>query len=265
MNPPRLLHSPALRRTVGRGFITTLLIIAVGSALGAVALSPVVVERIGDASDAQWQRLSNVGQAYGAASAMLSVFALLGVAVSLILQSRENRAAREQARRALHFELLKMAMDDPFYLRVWGPFAPDDTDEYREHMYANLIISHWQMDWNVGTLDEKHLREVSAVFFRGEIGYRFWSNIRAIRLKAEGGRRRHRRFFHILDQEWQAATPAEPAREAPGTTPASATPAVSTARPSRAVCLGSLAAFAMGAVIGAGIAVGTLRRRRPFR
>jgi hypothetical protein len=64
-------------------------------------------------------------------------------------------------------------MDDPFYLRVWGPFAADETDQYREHMYANLIVSHWQMDWDVGTLDEQHLREVAAVFFQGEIGLRF--------------------------------------------------------------------------------------------
>jgi hypothetical protein len=95
----------------------------------------------------------------------------------------------------LHFELLKMAMDDPFYLRVWGPFAPADTDRYREHMYANLIISHWQMDWNVGTLDERHLREVSAVFFQGEIGHRFWRDVREMRMKAEGRGRRRKRFL----------------------------------------------------------------------
>jgi ABC-type sulfate transport system permease subunit len=111
MSTTRLLQSPALRRAVGRGFITVLLIIAIVGAFGGVALSPAVIGHVSNTSDAQWQRLSNIGQTYGAASAMLSVLALIGVAISLILQSRETRAAREQARRALHFELLKMAMD----------------------------------------------------------------------------------------------------------------------------------------------------------
>ena len=132
--------------------------IAVIGALGSVAVSSLVVEHIGLADDEQWQRFSNIGQTYGAASAMLSVLALIGVAISLIMQCRESKASREQARRALHFELLKMAMDDPFYLHVWGPFAPPDTDLYREHMYANLILTHWQMDWDVGAIDEEHLR-----------------------------------------------------------------------------------------------------------
>ncbi|MFD0519407.1 DUF6082 family protein [Paractinoplanes durhamensis] len=197
--------------------------VAIISALGGVALTPTLIGRLGPvgtpAAEAEWQRLGNVGQTYGAASAMLSVLALLGVAISLILQARESRAAREQARRALHFELLRMAMDDPFYLAVWGPFAPADTDRYREHMYANLIVSHWQMDWDVGTLDEEHLREVAAVFFQGPIGHRFWGNTRELRAKAERRHRKRWRFHTILDDEWRKAqvrAPAEPAREHSG-------------------------------------------------
>jgi hypothetical protein len=158
----RLLRSPALRRTASRGVVIVLLVLAIIGALGSVALSPLLLERLGPVdtfeAQAEWQRLGNIGQTYGAASAMLSVLALLGVAVSLMMQARESRAAREQARRALHFELLRMAMDDPFYLAVWGPFAPADEDRYREHMYANLIVSHWQMDWDVGTLNEEQRR-----------------------------------------------------------------------------------------------------------
>lgn len=205
--PGHLLRSPALRRAAARGFVIVLLVLAILGALGSVALSPALMNRFGPVgtpeTQAEWQRLSNIGQTYGAASALLSVLALLGVAVSLVMQARESRAAREQARRALHFELLRMAMDDPFYLAVWGPFAPSDKDLYREHMYANLIVSHWQTDWDVGTLDEEHLREISAVFFQGPAGHRFWGNTRDMRLKAERRHRKRGRFIRILDDEWR--------------------------------------------------------------
>jgi hypothetical protein len=40
-------------------------------------------------------RLSDVGQAYGAVSAVVSGLALLGVAVSLVIQQRQNRMTEE--------------------------------------------------------------------------------------------------------------------------------------------------------------------------
>ena len=42
---------------------------------------------------------------------VLSVLALGGVAVSLVLQARESKANREHASRLIHTDLLKMAMD----------------------------------------------------------------------------------------------------------------------------------------------------------
>jgi hypothetical protein len=235
--------------------------IAVVGALGGVIFSPLVIGRLSPADDAQWQRLSDVGQTYGAASAVLSVLALIGVVVSLMIQARETRVAREQARRALHFELLKMAMDDPFYLRVWGPFAPPDTDRYREHMYANLIVSHWQMDWEVGTLDEEHLREVAAIFLQGEIGNRFWHDVREMRMKAEGSQRRRRRFLQIIDQEYRQAV-IVPFDES-GSVGASGVDAPSEpTRADRSTRWKVIGTLALGAVVGTEVGAWMLRRRR---
>jgi hypothetical protein len=141
-----------------------------------------------------------------------------------------------------------MAMDDPLYLAVWGPFAPAENDRYRQHMYANLIVSHWQMDWDVGTLDEEHLREVAAVFFQGPIGHRFWAATRELRLKSERRHRKRVRFQAILDDEWRRAHVQN--TEPPPTTD----PGASKRQ------YGIMAAALTGAVLGAAVASRVVQR-----
>ncbi|HEV2781669.1 MAG TPA: DUF6082 family protein [Actinophytocola sp.] len=53
-------------------------------------------------------------------SAVIAAIALLGVMISLVIQSREAKAARKSARRAHHVEMMRMAMDDPRYMECWG-------------------------------------------------------------------------------------------------------------------------------------------------
>ena len=73
-----------------------------------------------------WLELSNIGQTYGAVSALLSSLALAGVIASLLYQSRSNKNAVEQRVRTLQFDLLRMAMTDPTLMTASG--APWDLD-----------------------------------------------------------------------------------------------------------------------------------------
>jgi hypothetical protein len=152
-----------------------------------------------------WGTLSDVGQTYGAASAVLSVLALSGVAVSLHLQRRESKAAREQSIRGLHTDLLRMALDDETFLECWGPIGDSvDVAWYRQHIYLNLIVSHWQMMWEIGALSEAHLRLTAAGLFAGPLGRRYWGEAREARRTVEKGRRAQ--VFHsVVDDEYQAA------------------------------------------------------------
>jgi Family of unknown function (DUF6082) len=96
-----------------------LLLVAVVTA-ALVGLTPVALTVFrGDQTN--WERLSYIGQTYGAASALLSALALVGIAVTLVLQARDTKVSREQGQRILHVGLLKMAMDNPLYRRCWGP------------------------------------------------------------------------------------------------------------------------------------------------
>jgi hypothetical protein len=206
----------------------------------------------------EWERRSLIGQTYGAASAILSVLAIGGIAVSLFLQNRETKAAREQALRALHVDLIKTALDDPQLLSCWGPFSGSvKVADRRKHMYTNLMVSHWQMMWEVNGLNEKHLRVLAQELFAGENGRQFWSLMGAIRTDVEGGRRT--KLFHtIVNEEYERARLAGPPVQSQEPLDSADTAAVPVSG-HRTVTVA--AALGVGAVLGACAAV-VLRRRR---
>jgi hypothetical protein len=147
-------------------------------------------------------RRGDIGQTYGAAAALLSVLALAGVAVSLVLQARESKANREHGSRLIHTDLLKMAMDDSAYLECWGPYtSATDPVAQRQAMYVNLILSYWESRYELGQLTETHLREAAAHMFGAAPGRNFWADSRALRTDTSESRRA-RRFHQILDEEY---------------------------------------------------------------
>ncbi|MFI9640186.1 DUF6082 family protein [Micromonospora sp. NPDC051925] len=157
-----------------RSVAPTVLLLAVSCMLAAVLFSPVGLRWLSERPGLDWPLLGSVGEAYGATSAILASLALIGVVASLIIQAREAKATREQALRGLHTDLLKMAVDDPGLLPCWDPIEePTDPEWFRRHVYANLIVSHWQLMWEVGVLTRPHLEVLGDQFFKGVVGRRF--------------------------------------------------------------------------------------------
>ncbi len=109
-------------RSAGGLYGRLLVISLVSISVIVVATSPLLLDLFGGSADS-WSRRGDIGQTYGAAAALLSVLALAGVAISLVLQARESKANREHASRLIHTDLLKLAMDDPAYLECWGPYS----------------------------------------------------------------------------------------------------------------------------------------------
>lgn len=184
--------------------LTVLLILLIVFAVGLVGLSPIALDLFqGDVKS--WERLSFIGQTYGAASALLSTFALIGIAITLILQARDTKVNREHGRRALHVDLLKMALENPLYRRAWGYLDPaDDPEADLQNVYINLILSEWQTSFELKMLDESHLRVLAKGLFQGEGGRRFWNKAREARITTSTTRR-ERRFHRIVDEMYQAA------------------------------------------------------------
>jgi hypothetical protein len=78
-------------RTFSLCLITLVVIVLIGA-------SPWALRAFGG-STTRWERLSFIGQTYGAASALLAALALIGIAATLIFQAHDTKIAREEARR----------------------------------------------------------------------------------------------------------------------------------------------------------------------
>ena len=220
---------------------------------GIVVLSPLALKRVGSIPGVDWTQLSYIGQTYGAASALLTGLALIGVVGSIAFQARAIRADREQASREHHAHLVEMALEDPAYQRCWGsdPRAHASPDDYRQQVYLNLIMTYWERDYVMGGFHERALRHAAARLFRGEAGRRFWAESGEIRAET-ADTRRARRFCRIVDEEYQNAlalgSPAVSAGEPPPL-PGNEDQRVNV--PGRAVKTGS--ALLLGAIGGAAL------------
>jgi hypothetical protein len=172
------------------------------ASLALVVLSPLLLR--GDLSfhGTDWLRLSYVGQTYGAVSALLAALALLGVAVSVLLQVREARNNRLQAERTRHYELLRMALENPSYFRVFA--RPEGTDDQKRLVtYTNLLLQYWLMIWEFGDLSEQELRGyIAPDLFGTDAGRAYWEQVGSARLDyAET--KKARKFEEILDEEYK--------------------------------------------------------------
>lgn len=203
-------------RSARISLVVTLLLVVV-LCVGLIGISPLALDAF-HGSTSHWNRLSSIGQTYGAASAVLSVLAVIGVAITLVLQARDSRAIRLQAIRESHTRLLEMAMRDPELNKVWGPSGLSDPFVLqRQNMYANMIISQWEMSYATRTLTDGHLKLLAAEFLSGTIGRDFWSLARRARLDTSESKL-NRRFHEIIDEEYQRLqnTPAIPPPEPGG-------------------------------------------------
>jgi Family of unknown function (DUF6082) len=193
-------------RTVGRRRLTWSLVpLVIAGVVAAVIASPLALRGVRGAT-AEWSRLSLIGQTYGAASALLSAFALVGVAASIMLQARESRANRAQLRRTFNLALMGRAMDDPVYAAVWSFTGMGDDAAQRQHMYVNQIVSFWEMLYELKAISEPELRIVAAGVLSSAPGHRYWQRASEPRLTV-ADTRRGRRFHAILTEEFHRATP----------------------------------------------------------
>jgi Family of unknown function (DUF6082) len=182
-----------------------LVITACLTAICVIALTPLALTGLQGLSK-EWAKLSNVGQAYGAVSALISSLALVGVVVSLLFQARAGRTAREQSIRTLQQQLIRMEMEDPALMSAvgapWGLPIPPESAKIREHLYIHMWTSFWAGNYVVGEMTDPAVRKMA----RGELlnsiaGRTYWANIRDNVLSTNEGKYRH--FALIVDEEYR--------------------------------------------------------------
>lgn len=158
--------------------------------------------------DARWQQLSAVGETYGAASAILSAFALVAIGFSLFLQAKEMRLSRSAANRAHHLQLMQLQMTHPVLRRGLG--LPDNGLDPRLHIYLNLVMSHWEAAFVLGEMSERVLiAHARNEFFSTSAGGRFWESTRDYR-RATADDKAALRFVDAIDDAWRQSRTSGP-------------------------------------------------------
>jgi hypothetical protein len=198
--------SIARRGGVALAALTTALAI-----VAVIVLSPLALRAFDGTTGVDWNRLSLIGQTYGAASAIVSALALGGVALSLFVQTRQGRADQIQAVRGVHDDLVRMELDDlELFLPCWGPLnLPSRADEKR-HIYTTMLMNYAWMGYEIGSLPEPLLRDMLRGMFVGDVARRYWGMARNSWAAASHGSRRGRRFLRIVDDEHARAVAAGP-------------------------------------------------------
>lgn len=179
--------------------------------MGLVVLSPLALRAYDGNDDVDWKRLNEIGGTYGAVSAVVATVALVGVTVSLVIQNREVREARKNARRAHHVELMRLAMDDPRYMECWGRYLTDSFTAETQFTYVNLIVAHWYAEYDVGEMTDTLLRATAINVLGSGPGRHYWKTTGPFwRVNYPG--KRGQRFHQILEETYQEAIRTTPVR-----------------------------------------------------
>jgi hypothetical protein len=144
-------------------------------------------------------------------SFIISIAALLAVAIALVVQQKQARTAQMVDVRERHFELIKLMLDHPEldYNATDRPAADDRMTE----IGMSLWVAHWNTLWHIGKLDEKALRFNLADLFAEPRAREWWQRVGGG--WSSKGSRRERTFITIVTEECRtAAKGSAPARAA---------------------------------------------------
>lgn len=227
--------------------------------LALVVISPFALQWLARIHGLNWTSLSNVGQTYGAVSALLTALALGGVVISLIYQARDVKAVRAQAERTFHNDLLKMEMENPIYMDIIAaPFGLKaglaDYDSLRQNHFIHLWVSYWEGQYKLREMADPTLRYLAYnELFASAAGRRYWLLSRNDKLKYYRGRLH--RCATIIDEEYNnAIAGGPPVKTSLGNSPSNRVTAssqsISPTESKILICVAAGAAILAGRLLG---------------
>lgn len=185
-----------------RGTIAAAASAVIASFFALIVAAPWLMRSVVSRSD-DWQKLSEMGQAYGGISAILSGLALCGIGASLLLQWRQIRSTQVITMRERHFELIKISLENP---ELAPPHSGIAEAERRQWMVNNLWVSHWAMLWDVGSINRPGLRRMFDDLFSDNEAINWWTACGENWASSSG--RREQAFLLVVDEAYRAALQA---------------------------------------------------------
>ncbi|MEV5539422.1 DUF6082 family protein [Saccharopolyspora shandongensis] len=193
----------------------TTLSLSVLAVVAAVLVSPLALVLF-ENNQIDWSRLSNIGETYGAASAILSSIGIVGISLSLLLQRRQAKVAEEQVIREHYVRLVETSIEDPSLMSCWGAWAGEenepelpDREQTRRQIFASLIIGSLYSSHQLRGADGSYERMRLRWFFQGEVGRRYWPITREgwMSLRQD---KRTREFVKMAEEEYLKAITSGP-------------------------------------------------------
>jgi Family of unknown function (DUF6082) len=154
-----------------------------------------------------WSLLSNIGQTYNGASAVLAALALVGITASLIVQARQSRTDRIQQARDRQFQLQNLVLDSPaLYGPILSAWPAQTGDELRRLIFIGLWANNIQAMFEMGTVTEMELRKELQAVFATNFGRLWWDAARSWWTVDHSTSKAERRFKRILREEYEATS-----------------------------------------------------------
>jgi Family of unknown function (DUF6082) len=155
-----------------------------------------------------WDRMADIGDAYGGASSLLSAAALCGVGASLVYQQRQIRQEAMMIERQQHFELIKLGLEDPHLLRALDRDLAD-SPVGRQIAYLNLLMNYWLAMWEIGEVDDEELFGLASGMFRYGVARDWWKQYGPTWIGTRV-RPRRQRFIEVVSAACAAADSPPP-------------------------------------------------------
>jgi hypothetical protein len=97
---------------------------------------------------------------------------------------RRGRCGAEADLRALHTNLMKMAMDDNDLAEVWPALRPGlRPRRNRQYLYANLIVQHAWLNIRIHEYTEAEMRNNLRYLFDSPVMREYWAATHAHRAR----------------------------------------------------------------------------------
>ncbi|WP_148308152.1 DUF6082 family protein [Actinoplanes friuliensis] len=198
-----------IRVSARRGVVVAALIMIISIGFLAVIVASPWLTRSLVGRPGDWRELSEVGQAYGGISAILSGLAFCGIACSLILQWHQTRLSQSMTARERHFELVKMGLEDPSLI-MQTEVPGGDPAMRRKFLVCSLWMAHWAMLWDTRTVDRTELRTLFDEFFVDTDAVTWWSGVQSHGW-GRGATSRRRAFLTVAEEAHRVARGRTPA------------------------------------------------------
>jgi hypothetical protein len=201
------------KSSIRKAVIYLIALSALAGILSLILVSPLLLRQLAQIKGIDWTKLSNIGQTYGTASAILSAVALIGIAISLLIQARQAKTERVRITRERHMELLHIVLDAPeIYSSIIGAEAAQSGLDARQFTFCTMWVNYARMGFEAGVLTEELLHDdIFGPAFGNEPMRKWWIRARKYWSGDLIQGRKDRKFVQIVDQEYRKALKVPPA------------------------------------------------------